>query len=222
MKSDVILINNNADQIDKALDQVEAIAVYKSLPARERLHLRLLSEELMGMVRSMIGETEVKFWIEDAYGVYQIHLLANTIMDSVKRGQLLSASTSGKNEEAKGFIGMLKEFFYRTSDIDAPIHGNFNSVRPGSPVFWNYSFEPAVDNDRMFAPAAAVTMGVYEHNVSQTPDYEWSLNQYKSGLERNREKDDEAGEAWVFIIGIGHIDEYSGGVCPGSTGTGFG
>ena len=32
---------------------------------------------------------------------------------------------------------------------------------------------------------------------------------------------DETEKAWIFIIGIGYIDEYSGGVCPRSVGSVF-
>ena len=196
MKSDVILITNSVEQIEQALNQVEAVAVYKSLSSKDTMHLCLLAEEMMGMLRSILGETEAKFWIEDTEGIYQIHLLANSILNTEKREQLLSASTSGKNEEARGFMGMLREFLYRTSDVEVPIHGNMTGVRPGSAVFWNYSFEPAVDADLMFAPAAAVTSGVYEQNTAPKLDYEWTLSRYRNGLDRYRMEDREADAAW--------------------------
>ena len=196
MKSDVIMINNSSEQIEKALNQVEAVAVYKSLSSKNEMLIRLLAEELLGMVRSILGETGIKFWLEDAEGVYQIHLLAETILNTEKREQLLSAATSGKNEEAKGFMGMLREFFYRTSDPDIPIHGGMNAVRPGAPAFWNYTFEPAVDTDLMFAPFCQMTEGVYMQNVSPKLDYEWSLAQYKNGLDQRRKDDSEALKAW--------------------------
>ncbi len=116
MKTDVITVSSKGSRMEKALEQTEKVAAYKELPRKNALHLRLLTEEMMGMMRSITGETEGQFWIEDENGEYRLHLVVNTRMNSGKRDQLLSAATSGKNESARGLMGRLRDFFDRGAD----------------------------------------------------------------------------------------------------------
>ena len=118
MKTDVIVVSSKGNQMETALSQVEKVAAYKGLPAKGALHLRLLTEEMMSMMRSITGETEGKFWIEDNDGVYELHLLCETRMTSGKREKLLSTSSTGKNESARGLMGKLRDFFDRGADED--------------------------------------------------------------------------------------------------------
>ena len=73
MKTDIITVSSSGSQMEKALEQAEKVAAYKGLPAQSALRLRLLTEEMMGMMRSITGEQEGQFWIEDENGVYQLH-----------------------------------------------------------------------------------------------------------------------------------------------------
>ena len=41
--------------------QAEKLAAYKELDGKPALHLRLLTEEMMGMMRSIAGEAEGEF-----------------------------------------------------------------------------------------------------------------------------------------------------------------
>ena len=85
MKTDVITLYGTDDNVEKALRQVEKVTAYKELSGKNALHLRLLAEEMMGMMRSITGEVEGKFWIEDEDGVYQLHLQVETRMNEKKR-----------------------------------------------------------------------------------------------------------------------------------------
>ena len=103
MITDKIVVSSKGNQMESALRQAEKVAAYKELGEKQTMHLRLLTEEMMGMMRSITGETRGVFWIEDdGDDTYQLHLKVDTRMDSEKRDQLLAASTSGKNESAKG------------------------------------------------------------------------------------------------------------------------
>ena len=119
MKTDVITISNRGSQIGTALNQVDKVAAYKELSHKAALQLRLLTEELTGMVCSITGETEGEFWIEDEDGVYSLHFQVTSPMYSGKREQLLSVSTSGKNEAARGLMGRLRAFFDQGEDYAA-------------------------------------------------------------------------------------------------------
>ncbi len=169
MKTDVITVSSKGAQMEKALTQADKMAAFKDLPPKAALHLRLLTEEMMGMMRSITGETEGLFWIEDDdHGEYRLHLQVTTRMDSEKRDQLLSASTSGKNESAKGLMGRLRDFFDRGADEDVACFS--------SPIM---------------LPEALET------SSSPTLDWEWSMMRYENELATRISKNDiQAREAW--------------------------
>ncbi len=118
MKTDVIHVSSDGTGINEALAQAEAVAVYKSLPAKNALHLRLLTEEMMGMVRALTGKREADFWIEDQNGSYQLHLKTETAMNTLLREKLLEVSTTGQNKEATTFMGKLRDMFERSLEPD--------------------------------------------------------------------------------------------------------
>ena len=168
MKTDVILVSSKGTQIETVLSQVEKVTAYKGLTGKNALHLRLLTEEMMGMMRSITGETEGKFWIEDEENVYQLHLQVTTRMDSGKRDQLLSTASTGKNESAKGLMGRLRDFFDR-----------------------------GADEDIAFFTSPLMLPGMYEESTTPTLDWEWSMIKYEDALsDRVKANDDSAKEAW--------------------------
>ena len=111
MKSDVIAVSSREDRTEQALDLAERVAAYHRLSHKGTLHLRLLTEEMMGLMRAVTGSLEGSFWIENSGKSYELHLRGNAVMDGKKREQLLSASTSGKNEAHRGLMGKLRAFF---------------------------------------------------------------------------------------------------------------
>ena len=168
MKTDVITVSSRGNRMDAALAQVDKVCAYKGLNGKNSLHLHLLAEEMMGMMRSITGETTGQFWIEDEDDVYSLHLAVNTSMNSGKRDQLLSAATSGKNESAKGLMGHLRDFFDRESDEDV-----------------------AALSSSLLMPE------MYDQFSSPTLEMEWTMARYESGLASRVEQDDPAAkEAW--------------------------
>lgn len=152
MKSDVIYISNNGEHMEEALALPDKVAVYKELKHKDALHLRLLTEELLGMMRSITGERMGCFWIEDHDKLFRLHLQVDTPMDFDKEEKLLAASTSGKNEAAKGIMGRIRTFFdpidwgnapYSMS-VSSPM--NTNTIDPGFTWSMN-SYRDAVKED---------------------------------------------------------------------------
>ena len=130
MKTDVMIVSNSGARMEEALDQVGKVAAYKGLSSKNALHLRLLAEEMMGMMRSIAGEADGEFWIEDSDDVYELHLKVRTLIDEEQRRKLIEASTEGKNEAARGLMGRLRSFFDLSGG--APVmHGLF---MPGSAI----------------------------------------------------------------------------------------
>ena len=168
MKTDVITVSAKGKQMEKALDQVEKVAAYKGLSPKNTLHLRLLTEEMMSMMRSITGEPEGEFWIEDNGGEYQLHLRVAARMSIEKREQLLSVSASGKNEAARGLMGRIREFFDWGCDED---YDGFTG-------------------SMLLMPEAI------EHSSTPLLDWEWSMRRYEDALSAQADQDTAAREAW--------------------------
>ena len=111
MKSDVISISTAEDRTELVLDTAERVAAYQRLSHKGALHLRLLAEEMMSMIRAVTGSVNGEFWIETAGEKHELHLHVGAVMNEQRRQQLLSASSSGKNEAERGFMGKLRAFF---------------------------------------------------------------------------------------------------------------
>ena len=167
MKTDIITVSSRGKRMGDALAEIDKLAEYKGLSPKNALHLRLLTEEMMGMMRSITGETDGEFWIEDEDNVYQLHLRVAARLSADKREQLLNASSTGKNESARGLMGRLRDFFDWGSDEDL--------ATMSSPLLLPDMFESS----------------------SPTLDWEWSMMQYENALYNRVQKNDaDAREAW--------------------------
>ena len=135
MKSDVIVFSGSGDRTEAVLDQAERVATYRKLSGKGALHLRLLAEEMMSMMRAVTGEVYGEFWIENAGEDYELHLHTVTAMDYEKREQLLSASTSGVNEANRGLMGKIRAFFEPLEGV--PMYLDLTPSGAGSEMVWS-------------------------------------------------------------------------------------
>ena len=76
MKTDVIRVSTGTNRIGTMLELADKVAGFQGLKGRDALHLRLLTEEMAGLMHSITGENEGSFWIEAEDGEYQLHLFA--------------------------------------------------------------------------------------------------------------------------------------------------
>ena len=168
MKTDKISVSSQGARMNAALEQADKVAAYKGLSMKDALHLRLLTEEMMGLMRSITGEREGIFWIGDEDGEYRLHLQVRTLLNSEEREQLLAVSSSGRNESAKGLMGRIRDFFDWGSDEDL-----------------------ATYTSPLLLPDA------FEYTSSPSLDWEWSMARYENALSTQMEQGDQkVREAW--------------------------
>lgn len=186
MRSDTIRVRSSGSGMAEALSAAERVAAYKGLSRKDALHLRLLTEELMGMLSGLTGETEAEFFIEDEDKTFRIHLVTETAMDAEKRKKLLSSSSSGKNAAVTGVMSKIRDLF----------HQAFEPLEEGTPAYYSagwigYEIDPAAAD---FA----------------FQDHTWSFNRYKESLneEKNKEEWDELEKSIVANL----ADEISIGI----------
>ena len=145
MKTDVISVSSRGSRMESALLQADKVAAYQGLSAKDALHLRLLAEEALGLMRSITGETDGLFWIEDRDDEYELHLQVQAALSEDRRARLLSVSSSGKNESAKGLMGRLRAFFDWDSDEDTAACSSLflpDMLESSSPMLdWEWSMK---------------------------------------------------------------------------------
>ena len=162
MRSDVIEVSSRGEKMEAALKQADKVAAYKEMSPKNAVHLHLLTEEMMGLMRSITGDVTGKFWIEDENEEYQLHLQVEKWLTSETREKLLAASTTGKNSAAKGLMGRLRNFFEVGADEDVVAYTN-----------------------------PLVLPGMYETAAAPRMDWEWSMVQYEEALASTRQENGE-------------------------------
>lgn len=167
MKSDVIHVTNEGEGIAEAVKQAELVAGFKALPKKDSIHLVLLAEEMLGMMKALTGKQEADFWIEDDNNDFRLHLKARAAVNTEMRKQLLSVSTSGDNIAAKGVMGKMRDLFSRLIEpTTAPMAEEYAAGWTAEKL--------------STAEAAAVAK-----NFSSVAAGVWSFNRYKASRARN-------------------------------------
>ena len=79
MKSDVCKLTNNAASLEAILKESEKAAAYVNLDKKEAMNLRLMAEELIGMLPELLSFSDGEFWIISDGKKFELHvaLLAN-------------------------------------------------------------------------------------------------------------------------------------------------
>lgn len=109
MKSGIIMIDNTCNGFSDVRNEVVRVARYMELPHRDVLRLQLLAEEMLSLARSVTGEMNASFWVENDGDWVELHMTTKTVMDKEKRSLLIASSTSGKNDAARSFLGKLRD-----------------------------------------------------------------------------------------------------------------
>ena len=108
VRSTVIKVQSNGAGMDSALDMTERLVDESGITSKQKLHLRLLAEELMGMVRSITGEVEAEYWLETEGRNYELYLKSKVKLSSDMKNKFNSASLGNSDVSSKGFMSKLR------------------------------------------------------------------------------------------------------------------
>ena len=170
MKTDVIAISPLGEGMAEALKEIERAAAYRGMTPKESLRLQLLGEEMMGMLRTIVGEGKSSFWVEAEGKTFSLHLRAGVRMNADLRDDLLKTATSGKNAAVKGFMGRIRDIFTQLSEPDGATM---------DPKEYGFSYVDVSSFD--------ASMGVTTHGML----YGWSMKEYRSAVEEHRAEEPE-------------------------------
>ena len=173
MNTAEIRITSLGEGMEEALAATERLGLDSGLGHKENLRLRLLAEELIGLMRGITGSVEACYMGRQEERKFELSLSADVRMTQELRQQLLAASTSGKNAAAKGFMGRIRDMVAAVmlpdnEESDEVSGLSLGLMSLGSPARYN--------------------VGVSA--------YAWSMSKYMSEVRRSREKDADAEDAW--------------------------
>lgn len=156
---------------DKVLREVEKTAQYCELEHEQELQLRLLAEELTGMVESITGEYKGLFWIEAEDNNFCLHLQIEKPQIEKAREQLLSISSkSAKGQKAaNGVMGKIRNLFENCMD-------HYEELE-------KYGVQNGM--------GSTTTGDLYAGCVTRTDSIVWSLKEYEAAVEETSEEWDE-------------------------------
>ena len=172
MKSNICKLNEDLTCLEAVLAEVEKVTAYNGLEDKKALRLRLLAEELCGMLSGLIENFSGKFWAENEGSDYELHVeLKADDMSFDLRDELISVSKSGKNAAAKGVMGKIRAvaetmlLAASDSSIDLPAGGFYDYH--GYNMGFGY-IDPAISCETGYI-------------------YSWSLCNYKTAVEEKEE-----------------------------------
>ena len=110
MKSNICTIKKGGLGLESILAEVEKVANYNELPQKETLRLRLLAEELTGMLPELVENFDGYFWLENNENKYELHTeFSVDSLSKEKKQTLIAVSASKKNAAACGFMGKIRD-----------------------------------------------------------------------------------------------------------------
>ncbi|MCR5687771.1 MAG: hypothetical protein K6G58_07100 [Lachnospiraceae bacterium] len=173
METEHIYVDGEEKSADEVLTASEKYAADQGFSEQESLRLRLLSEELLGLLNGITSDDYTAlFWIEGDKKVSRLHLNGKINMTSQRREELISTAKSGRNEAAVGIVGKIRDMI------------------AVSVLRMNEELTPDVDGlmpDYFGAGSEMMMSGV-------GPSMAWSLNAYRNALEDGMIDLDQTGE----------------------------
>lgn len=166
MTSNICKIRNGIKDLSVILNESEKIAEYNGFNAKQALHLRLICEEIDGMLPNIINDYDGDFWIEYNDGVCKVNLsIVIPELNKTKKEELINVAKNKKNAAVVGVVGKIRnsiENFF-LNDEHVGVYG------PSSEYF-------------------DLSTGSY---VGLDFSYLWTLNQYKDDVKVSQKE-----EAW--------------------------
>lgn len=161
MRSNVCKIENGTKDLAAILKESEKVAVYNELTHKQTLQLRLMCEEIDGMLPNIVDNFDGELWIDFENGECKINVsLRYEKFTMEKKDVLVGISKNKKNAAATGITGKIRsaieDLFF---DEDASRCGDMMSE-----TFYYYSPD------------------VHDH---MDYSYQWSLEQYRTVVKEN-------------------------------------
>ena len=163
MKSNVCKIDKGTKDLVSIFKESERVAEYNGFTHKQALQLRLLCEEIDGMLPNIIDDFDGDFWIEYEEGVCKVNVsIKIPEINAGKKEELISISKDKKNAAAVGVVGKIRnaiENFFLNEEAMVAFSASANTFHLAT------GFSDGVDYS-----------------------YLWSLDQYRSTVTKDEQE----------------------------------
>ena len=164
MQSNVCVIEQGTRDLEAILKESERVAEYCGLTNKQALQLRLLCEEVDGMLPNIIENFKGSLVIEYVDGLCKVKVsIKITELNAGRKRELIELSSNKKNASAVGIVGKIRcaieDFLLNEEDY-------VNSTSAG-----------------VFHPSTGFSEGV-------DYSYVWSLEQYKVSVKQDEQPEE--------------------------------
>lgn len=110
MKSNICKIENGTKDLDVILKESERVAEYNGLTHKQTLQLRLICEEIDGMLPNIIDDFNGEFWIEFKDGICKVNIsIQIPEYTAEKKTELINIAKNKKNSAVVGIVGKIRD-----------------------------------------------------------------------------------------------------------------
>ena len=110
MKSNICVVKKGGIGLENVLVEVEKVTNYNGMQKKEAMRLRLLAEELVGMLTELVKNFEGRVWLQNDENRYELHAeLSVEGLSKEKKASLIAVSANKKNAAASSFMGKIRE-----------------------------------------------------------------------------------------------------------------
>jgi hypothetical protein len=110
MRSNVCKIEKGTRDLGAILKESERVAEYNGLSHTQSLQLRLLCEEIDGMLPHIIDDFDGELWIDFEDGVCKVNVDINVPeLNTEKKDELIAIAKNKKNAAAVGIVGKIRD-----------------------------------------------------------------------------------------------------------------
>lgn len=108
MKSNSVRVDCSEAGFNSVMKEVDKVIDFNHMSKKSSLQLRLLTEEMLGMQKGVLGFNSGDFYVENNDSKYELHLKAYVNVDAYTKEEFVKASKDKKNEAYKGFTGKIR------------------------------------------------------------------------------------------------------------------
>ena len=163
MVSNICKIEKGTNDLAAILKESERVALYNGFDKKQTLQLRLICEEIDGMLPNIIDDFDGEFWIEYENGECKVNVCIDIPeLTASKKDELIKLSKDKKNAATVGIVGKIRS------------------------VIENLFLNKGTFNT--FDMATLFNAGV-EYSVGIESTCSWSLKKYKKAVSEENTKD---------------------------------
>ena len=184
MKSNVCKIENGTKDLDAILKESNKVAEYNELTHKQALQLRLICEEIDGMLPNIIDDFSGDFWIEFEDGLCKVNVsIKIPEFNTDKKEKLIGIAKDKNNSAAVGISGKIRDAIENLFLNDTPTIG-------------------FVPTDGLFHLSTGFSEGVDYSYLWRLENYKYSVKEEKTEEWDELERSVIASVADDVIVGV--------------------